>query len=121
MELDKALRLAVIRSWNDLTNSHPVRIEYQQETGTSLEHLSVWSDRPKGYQFLICNYGRTAESSEPSGTRFANGYHSDQLAQNLEFIMGHQDQFPRRADASRSGLVLIGPPSRKDQAEAAIL
>jgi hypothetical protein len=121
MELDKALRLALIQSWEDILkvhNSCSVRIEYQQEAGAPLDYLSVWSDRPKGYQFLICNYWKTTTSAHARGARFANEYCSDQLAQNLDFIMENQDQFPRPADASRSGLVLIDPPSDKDRAEA---
>jgi hypothetical protein len=122
MEFNKALQLAVIQSWEDILkvhNSCSVRIEYQQEAGVSLDYLSVWSDRPKGYQFLICNYWTTMTSSHPRGTRFANEYCSDQLAQSLDFIMENQDQFPRPADTSRSGLVLINPPSDEDRAEAA--
>ena len=122
MELDKALQLAVIQSWEDILkvpNSCSVRIEYQQEVGTSLDYLSIWSDRPKGYQFLICSYWTTTTSAHPCGARFANEYRSDQLAQSLDFIMKNQDQFPRPVGASRSGLVLINPPSGEDRAEAA--
>ena len=121
MELDQAFRLAVIQSWEDImkvANSRSVRLEYQKEAGTSLDYLSVWSDRPKGYQFLICNYWTTTTSAHPSGARFANGYHSDQLAQNLDFIMTNQDQFTRPADAGSGGLVLIYPPASEDRAEA---
>jgi hypothetical protein len=122
MELDKALQLAVIQSWEDILkvpNTCSVRIEYQQEAGTSLDYLSVWSDRPKGYQFLICNYWTTTTSAHVGGARFANGYRSDQLAQSVDFIMKNQDQFTRPADASRNGLVQINPPSGEDRAEAA--
>ena len=122
MELDKALRLAVIQSWKDIlkvSNSCSARIEYQLEAGTSLDYLSVWSDRPKGYQFLICNYWTTTTSAHAGGARFANEYRSDQLARSLDFIMKNQDQFPRPADASRSGIVLINPPTGEDRAEAA--
>jgi hypothetical protein len=122
MEFDKALRLAVILSWDDILkvpNSSSVRLEYQQEAGTSLDSLSVWSDRPKGNQFLICNCRTTTTSAHPAGTRFANGYHSDRLAQNLDFIMKNQNEFTYPADAGRNGLVLIYPPSGEDRTEAA--
>ena len=122
MEFNKALQLAVIQSWEDILkvhNSCSVRIEYQQEAGVSLDYVSVWSDRPKGYQFLICNYWTTTTSAHARGARFSNEYCSEQLAQSLDFIMENQDQFPRPADASRSGLVLIDPPSAEDRAEAA--
>ena len=122
MELDKALQLAVIQSWDDILkvpNSCSVRVEYEQEADTTLDYLSVWSDRPKGYQFLICRYQTPLTSARPSGTRFANGYHSNQLAQSLEFIMKNQDQFTRPTDAGRNGLALIYPPTGGDRAEAA--
>ena len=83
MELDQALQLAVIQSWEDILkvpNSCSVRIEYQQEAGTSLDYLSVWSDRPKGYQILIGSYWTTAAVAHPGGARFENGCYSDQLA-----------------------------------------
>jgi hypothetical protein len=122
MELDNAFKFALVLAWEDLQEiSKPpsVRLEYDQEAGIPLDHLIVWADRPKGYQFLVCNYWTTATLAHPSGARFANGYHSEKLAQSLEFIMKNQDQFTRPADAGSSGLVLIYPPAEKDRADAA--
>ena len=122
MELDRAFQFALVLGWEDLlkiTKPCSLRLEYQQEAGTSLDHLSVWSDRPKGYQFLICNFWTTTTSAHHRGARFANGYHSDQLAQSLDFIMKNQEQFTRPADAGSSGLVLTFPPADGDRAEAA--
>ena len=121
MEFDKAVRLAVILSWEELQKtfeSGSVRVEYQREAGTSLDYLSVWSDRPKGYQFLICNFSTTSLLANPSGAHFANGYHSDQLAQTLGLIMKNQNQFTRPVNAGQSGLILVGAPTGEDRAEA---
>ena len=122
MELDKALEFAVILAWEDLmkvTNPCSARVEYRCEPGTSLDYLSVWSDRGGGYQRLVCDYWTWTSPAHPSGVRFTNGYHSDGLGQTLDFIMKNQDQFTRRADACRDGLVLIHPPTGDQRAEAA--
>jgi hypothetical protein len=122
MELDKALRLAVVQAWKDLLKDATlcsVRVEYEQTTGTSLDQLHIWADMPKGYQFLICRFLTNSTSACPSGPCFANGYHSDKLAQSLNFIMANQDQFSHPFDASRYGLVLIYPPADEEPAETA--
>src|SRR5208337_548121 len=121
MELDKALEFAVILAWEDLMKareSSSVRVEYRCEPGTSLDYLSVWSVRAGGEQDLVCDYWTWASAAHASGVRFRNGYHSDELAQTLDFIMKNQAQFTRRADACRDGLALISPPSEDERTEA---
>ncbi len=122
MELDNAFQFAVILAWEDLTKvTEPcsVRVEYRGEPGTSLDYVSVWSVRAGGYQDLVCDYWTWTSSAHPSGVRFRNGNYSDKLAQTLDFIMKNQDQFTRRADACRNGLVLIYAPAGNDRTEAA--
>ena len=122
MELDKAFQSAVILAWEDLmkvTKPSSARVEYRYEPGTSLDHLSVWSVKDRGYQDLVCDYWTWSSSAHPSGVRFRNGHYSDQLAQTLDFIMKNQDQFTRPADAGRNGLVLICPPAGDERTEAA--
>ena len=122
MQLDKALRFAVVQSWEDLTRgSEPssIRVEYQGVPGTSLDYLRIWSDRGGGYQRLVCDCWTWASPAHPSGVHFSNGFHSDGLAQTLDFIMKNQDQFARPADACRDGLTLIYRPTRDQRAEAA--
>ena len=121
MELDKALEFAVILAWEDLMKAREscsVRVEYRCEPGTSLDYLSVWSVRAGGEQDLVCDYWTWTSSAHPSGVHFSNSYDSDQLAQALDFILMNQDQFTRRADACRDGLVLIYPPTEDERAEA---
>ena len=124
MELDKAFKFAVISAWEDLikvTTPTLVRVEYLCEPGVSLDSLSVWSVRAGGEQDLVCDYWTWTSSAHTSGTRFRSGHHSDTLALSLDFIMKNQDQFARRADACRYGLVLIYPPTEDELTEASRL
>jgi hypothetical protein len=121
MELDKVLEFAVILAWEDLmkvTKPCSVRVEYQCAPGASLDYLRIWSDRGGGYQHQVCDCWTWTSPAHPSGVRFTNGYHSDRLGQTLDFIMKNQDQFTRRADACRDGLVLIYPPTEDERIEA---
>jgi hypothetical protein len=122
MELDKALEFAVVLAWKDLmkvTEPCSVRVEYRGEPGTSLDYLSVWTVRAGGYQDLVCDYTTWTSPVRPGGVRFRNGHYSDQLAQTVDFIMKNQDQFSRRADASRDGLVQVYSPTEDERTEAA--
>jgi len=122
MQLDKALKLAVILAWDDLikvTDACSARVEYQCEPGTSLDYLSVWSVMAGGEQDLVCDYWTWTSSAHPSGIRFVKRYHSDPLAKALDFILKNQDQFTRPADACPDGLALIYPPTGEERAEAA--
>jgi hypothetical protein len=122
LELDQALRFAVILAWEDLmkpTEPRSVRVEYLFEPGTALDHLSVWSTGAAGYQDLVCDYWTWASLAHPSGARFGSTHYSDKLAQTLVFVMKHQGQFTHPADAGRDGLVQIHPPGAEDRIEAA--
>jgi hypothetical protein len=122
MELNKAFEFAAILAWEDLvkvTEPCSVRVEYRAEPGNPLDYVSVWSAKAEGYQYLVCDYWTWTAPAHPSGVRFRNGYSSDQLAQTLYFIMKNQDQFTRRADACRDGLVLIDSPTKAERTEAA--
>src|SRR5712691_10124025 len=122
LELDQALRYAVILAWEDLmkpTEPRSVRVEYLFESGTALDHLSVWSVRAGGYQDLVCDCWAWASLAHPSGARFGSTLYSDGLAQALVFVMKHQGQFTHPADAGRDGLVQIHPPDAEDRTDAA--
>ena len=121
MEFNKALHFAVILAWEDLkrvTPPHAVKIEYQCEPGSSLDHLNVWLARSKGYEDLVCDYWTWASSDHAAGARFRNGHSSDQLAQTLGFLMKNQNQFTRLPDACRNGMVLTYPPAEEERTEA---
>lgn len=118
MELNKALEFAVILAWSDLSKvmtPSVVRVEYESEQGAALDHLRIWLTTLKGNQYLVCEWSPTPNST---GTRFANGHSSPQLAENLDFIMKTQDHFPRIAEARR-GLVLVYPADETKYFDAA--
>ncbi len=122
MQLDKALQFAVVAAWEDLTEAaapRSLRVEYRCEPGPPLDYLSVWSVRAGGEQDLVCDYWTWTSPAHASGVRFRNRHSSDQLAQTLDLIMKNQDQFVRRADACRDGLVLIYPPAGDERTEDA--
>lgn len=122
MELDKALRFAVILAWDDLMKaSEPgsIRVEYQGKSGTSLDRVSVWSAKDWGYHDLLCDYWTSASSAHASGLCSKDGYASDKLAETLGFVMKNQHQFTRPADAGDHGLILIDPPTVEERREAA--
>jgi len=122
MELDKALKFAVILAWDDLMKvgmPSLVRVDYECEPGVSLDSLSVLTDQTGGRQDVVCDYWTSTSSAHPSGIRFRNGLSSDTLALNLDFIMKNQDRFTRPHDACRHGLVLIYPPAGDERAEGA--
>jgi hypothetical protein len=122
MELDKALKFAVILAWEDLmkvASPCSARVEYPYEPGTSVDYLNVWSVNAESQQQMVCDYWTWTSPAHPSGVRFSNRFHSDQLGQALDFILMNQGQFTRRVDASRDGLALIYPPTGDERTEAA--
>jgi hypothetical protein len=118
--IDQAFQYAVTFAWEEFKAIRPrsIRVEYVCEPGAPLNHLSVWSARAGGYQDLVFDYRIWTSSAHPAGARVAKGY-PEGLAQTLDFIMQHQNQFTRPPDAGRHGLVLIYPPEGDDRIEAA--
>jgi hypothetical protein len=118
MELDRALELAVISSWEDLVAPHEscsIHVVYENLPDLPLNSVEVWRVKNRGYENLICRY-----SISPSDSRlhFANSYRSKTLADNLDFIMRNQGQFRRTGDQSLHGLVQIDSPSEADKKSA---
>src|SRR5215472_15069805 len=103
-----------------VTQPCSARVEYQREPGTSLDYLSVWSVRARGYEHLVCDRWTRTSSAHPT-VAFRNKHDSDSLAQTLDFVMKNQDQFTHRTDACRHGLVLIDPPTEDERAKATTL
>ena len=121
MELDKVLEFAVTLAWQDLLAGDELlsaRVEYQSERGMRVDFLTVWTLRSWGYQDRVCDYWASASPAHPAGARFTNSYHSNALAQALDFIVKNQDQFTH-PDAGRPHMVLIQPPTPELAAEAA--
>jgi hypothetical protein len=120
MQLHRAFELAVILSWRDLmkvVTPACVRIEYQRESESLLDHVILWADKGKGYCDRVCDYWTWASSAHPNGIRFWRGHDSKSLTRSLDFIMNNQDYFTASKTA-RDGLVLVYPPRDGERAQA---
>jgi hypothetical protein len=128
MDLDRALELAVVSSWDDLVNlgeSCSIHVEYRNISELRLNSVEVWKIKNRGNGTLVCRYTISRTDSSPVApeileTRFANNYRSTILADNLDFIMRNQEQFSRHPDRSIHGLVQIDLPSEEERKSAAI-
>jgi hypothetical protein len=127
IELDRALELAVLSSWQDLIKAGEaptVRVEYENVPDIPLKRLEVWTRKGRGYGTLVCRYSvappaSATASAEVPTILFANSYHSKMLADDLDFIMRNQDRFTRPSHRSLHGLVEIKAPSEKSLSDAA--
>src|SRR5579864_8167990 len=128
MDLDRALELAVVSSWDDLVNpneSCSIHVEYRNMSELPLNSVEVWKIKNRGNGTLVCRHTilRTDSSPvapEPLEIRFANNYRSTILAENLDFIMRNQQEFSRHPDRSVFGLVQIDRPNEEERKSAAI-
>ncbi len=71
MQLDKAFEFAVVLAWGDLmkvTTPASVRVEYQCESKSPLDHVTLGLDKGKGYSDRVCDYWTSASSLHPSGS-----------------------------------------------------
>lgn len=126
MDLDQALELAVVSSWEDLAKAGDtcsVHVEYENVSHLPLRSLEVWTIRGHGYGTLVCRYSPAANlpnprPSEDPALRFANSYHSEVLADGLNFIFRNQDRFTRPSGRSVHGLVQVDCPTAKERSEA---
>ncbi len=122
MEIDKALGFAAILAWKELSKfaePRSARVEYQADPGKPLADVSIWVTNGTGCRNLVCDYSRRVSPTHADRMRFANGYYSKDLGENLNFILNNQNNFSRRADACRDGLVMIHPPTDGELSEAA--
>lgn len=120
MELDRALELAVMPAWQDLSKvaaPSAVRIEYECAPGASLDSLRIWLIKPKGYLDLVYEHWARASGTCRAGARFANGHRSERLAHALQFILKNQDRFTKANERSRRR-ILVYPPTVDEHVEA---
>ena len=126
MELDRALELAVVSSWNELVppgDLSSVHVEYQNLSRLPVSSVEVWMIKKRGYGTLVCRCSASRSQPTPYPSEslpciFENNYRSTTLAGDLDFIMRNQDQFSRPAEHSIHGFVQIGAPSDEDRASA---
>ena len=122
MELDNALKFAVILAWEDLqkvAKPSSARVEYRSAPGTAVDYLSIWSVDDEGHQNMVCDYWTWTSPAHTSGICFKNQFNSPQLGLALDFILMNQDQFTRPVDACPEGLALIYPPTGDEHTKAA--
>jgi hypothetical protein len=96
VQMDRILESAVVLSWKDLLHPSqrgPIHVEYAP--GTRLPYLKIWQLTGRGEWNLVCEYwmSRGPTDSPGDGMTFSNDYHSAGLAEMLEVIMQHQDNF----------------------------
>jgi hypothetical protein len=128
MELDRALELAVVSSWEELVRlgeSCSIHVDYKNLSKLPLNSVEVWMIKNRGYGRRVCSYttSRSGSSAVPPETleiRFVNNFRSNILAKNLNFIVRNQHQFSRLPDHSIHGWVQIDLPSEEEKKSAAV-
>jgi hypothetical protein len=122
MELDRALELAVVASWDELVvpgEACSVHVEYVDLSKLPVSSLEVWKIKNRGYGTLVCRYSAADSNSSTShlgipAMQFTDSYHSQTLADNLDFILRDQHQWSRPSGRSVHGLVQVDLPIEKD-------
>jgi hypothetical protein len=121
VQLDRMLENAVILSWEDLPHGFEtglVHIEYAP--GTNLDYVKIWQLVAKGAWGLICEYWMVPQPAPAgAGLTFSNGYRSEGLAQMLELIMQHQDNFVPSMGPG-AGMIQVTRPSEETKEAASI-
>jgi hypothetical protein len=117
--LDRALEYTVIQSWDDLMPDQAsglIHLEYQTGENGSTDFFKVWASISRGSWKLICEFWIRPLWSHATGLRFENGYHSEELAHNLEHVMRQEETFPKLPE--QVGLIQIHPPTQEERKEA---
>ncbi len=116
VQMDRILESAVVLSWSDLLHQSQrglIQIEYAP--GTRLHNLKLWHLTGRGEWSLICEYwmSRGPTDSPGDGVTFSNDYHSAGLAEMLEVIMQHQDNFAPSLKPG-AGLIQVTLPTEQE-------
>ena len=121
LTLDKALRYAVIQSWNELMPHSPagsIQIEYQNAASSELEYLKLWKSAELGHWGLIAEFWEKPLWGNAVGLRMGDEYlQSVGLIGNLDFVLSHQKDFASLAGTS--GVLQIFAPTTAERQEAA--
>ena len=127
MDLDRALELAVVASWDELVDpgeACSIHVEYVNLSELPVNSLEVWKIKNRGYGTLVCRYSTGSNllvsRLEVPAMHFANSYGSQTLADSLDFILRNQQQLSRPSDRSIHGLVRVDLPLEKDRESAEI-
>ncbi len=116
VQMDRILESAVVLSWKDLLRPSQrglIHIEYAP--GTRLPYLKIWQLTGRGEWCLICEYWMSREPTDSpgDGMTFRNDYHSGALAEMLEVIMQHQDNFAPSLKPG-AGLIQVTLPTEQE-------
>jgi hypothetical protein len=124
VQMDRILESAVVLSWKDLL--HPsqrglIHIEYAP--GTRLPYLKIWQLTGRGEWSLVCEYwmSRGPTDSPGDGMTFSNDYHSAGLAEMLEVIMQHQDNFAPSLKPGAGSIQVALPTEQENLASGACM
>lgn len=119
LQLDRMLESAVILSWQDLPHAlEPGLVHIEYAPGRALDYLKIWQLVAKGAWSLICEYWMVPKpAGAPERLTFSNGYHSERLAQMLEEIMQHQENFTA-SKGPGAGMIQISQPSEESKQTA---
>ena len=120
--LEQILESAIVASWEGLTHGAQlglIHIEYNFAARGTLDDLRIWSSLSRGYWLLVCEYWMSASKTHSRGAHFDNGYHSEGLAQALEFVMQHQNALALPPNLGRPGLLQIPHPTKAEVSTAA--
>lgn len=116
VQMDRILESAVVLSWKDLLHASQrglIHIEYAP--GPRLSYLKIWHMTGRGEWRLVCEYrmprGLTDRTGD--GMTFSNDYHSAGLAEMLEVIMQHQENFAR-SFIPEGGSILVTVPTEQE-------
>jgi hypothetical protein len=119
VQMDRILESAVVLSWKDLL--HPsqgglIHVEYAP--GTRLPYLKIWQLTGRGEWSLVCEYWMHGPAGSPGNRMtFSNDYHSAGLAEMLEVIMQHQDNFAPSLKPG-AGLIQVTLPIEQESLAA---
>lgn len=112
--LDHILNSAVILNWNAFGGQPEgctVKVEYHVGQNGTVENLRLWVQR-REYWSLICDYTPNAGWSD--GPRFANGFHSRNLARLLQSILMNQALFRLHCSPNSNATFEVRTPTLED-------
>jgi hypothetical protein len=98
-----------------------LHIECTFAPDSSLDYLKIWSCIARGEWHLACAYWTASSTFHDKGIHFENGFRSDALRRNLEFVVQHQPDFSSSLDRGRTGLLRIQMPTEVESTAASEL